>query len=36
MAELEGLIREKVASMGTDELNEEEFDIEDLDTDIDI
>ena len=36
MAELEGLIREKVASMGSDEVVDEEFDLDDLDTDIDI
>ena len=36
MAELEGLIREKVASLGSDEVVEEEFDLDDLDTDIDI
>ena len=36
MAELEGLIREKVASLGSDEIIEEEFDLDDLDTDIDI
>ncbi|MBR2972040.1 MAG: recombinase RecA [Clostridia bacterium] len=36
MAELEGLIREKVASMGNDEVLDEEFDLDDLDTDIDI
>jgi len=36
MAELEGLIREKVASMGTDEIVDEEFDLDDLDTDIEI
>ena len=36
MAELEGLIREKVASLGTEELTDEEFDLDDLDGDIDI
>ena len=36
MAELEGQIREKVAAMGTDELTEEEFDLDDLDGDIEI
>ena len=36
MAELEGLIRDKVASLGTEELTDEEFDLDDLDTDIDI
>ncbi len=36
MAELEGLIREKVASMGSDEIVDDEFDLDDLDTDIDI
>ena len=36
MSELEAQIREKVASMGADELAEEEFDLDDLDTDIDI
>ena len=36
MDELEGLIREKVAALGTDEMVEEEFDLDDLDADIDI
>ena len=36
MAELEGLIREKVASLGTEELTDEEFELDDLDGDIDI
>ena len=36
MAELESQIREKVASMGADELTEEEFDLDDLDNDIEI
>ena len=36
MAELEGQIREKVAAMGTDDLTEEEFDLDDLDGDIEI
>ena len=36
MAELEGLIREKVASLGTEELTDEEFDLDDLDGDIEI
>ena len=36
MAELEGLIREKVASLGTEELTDEEFDLDDLDEDLDI
>ena len=36
MSELEGQIREKVAAMGTEELNEEEFDLDDLDGDIEI
>ena len=36
MAELEGLIREKVASLGTEEMTDEEFDLDDLDDDIDI
>ena len=36
MAELEGLIRDKVASLGTEELTDEEFDLDDLDGDIDI
>ena len=36
MDELEGLIREKVAALGTDEMVEEEFDLDDLDADLDI
>ena len=36
MAEIEGLIREKVASLGTEELTDEEFDLDDLDGDIEI
>ena len=36
MDELEGLIREKVAALGTDEMVEEEFDLGDLDADLDI
>ena len=36
MDELEGLIREKVAALGTDEMVEEEFDLDDLDADIEI
>ena len=36
MAELEGLIREKVSSLGTEEMSDEEFDLDDLDTDLDI
>ena len=36
MAELEGLIREKVAAMGNDEIVDEEFDLDDLDADIEI
>ena len=36
MDELEGKIREKVAAMGPDEMTDEEFDLDDLDTDIDI
>ena len=36
MAELEGLIREKVASLGTDEIAEEEFDLDDIDGDLEI
>ena len=36
MAELEGLIRDKVASLGTEELTDEEFDLDDLDGDIEI
>ncbi len=36
MDELEALVREKVAAMGADELTDEEFDLDDLDTDIDI
>ena len=36
MDELEGLIREKVSSMGADEMVDEDFELDDLDTDIDI
>ena len=37
MAELEGLIREKVATLGTaEEMADEDFDLDDLDADIDI
>ena len=36
MAELEGLIRDKVASLGQDEIPQEEFDLDDLDDDIEI
>ena len=36
MDELESLVREKVAAMGTEELADEEFDLDDLDADIDI
>ena len=37
MAELEGLIREKVATLGTaEEMSDEDFDLDDLDADIDI
>ena len=36
MNELEGLIREKVSSMGADEMVDEDFELDDLDTDIDI
>ena len=36
MDELEAKIREKVAAMGPDEITDEEFDIDDLDADIDI
>ena len=36
MAELEGLIRDKVASMGTDEVIDEEFELDELDADLDI
>ena len=36
LAELEGLICEKVASLGTEELTDEEFELDDLDGDIDI
>ena len=36
MDELEGKIRDKVASLGSDELVEEEFELDDLDADIDI
>ena len=36
MAELEGLIRDKVAAMGTDEIVDEEFELDDLDADLDI
>ena len=36
MAELEGLIREKVSALGTEEMTDEDFDLDDLDEDIDI
>ena len=36
MDELEGLIREKVAALGSDEMVEEDFDLDDLDADLDI
>ena len=36
MAELEGLIRDKVASMGADEVIDEEFELDELDADLDI
>ena len=36
MDELEALIREKVAALGQDEMVEEEFDLDDLDADIEI
>ena len=36
MAELEAQIREKVASMGSEEITDEEFDLDELDADIDI
>ena len=36
MAELEGLIREKVSALGTEEMTDEDFDLDDFDEDIDI
>ena len=36
MAELEGLIREKVSSLGSEEMTDEDFDLDDLDGDLDI
>jgi hypothetical protein len=36
MDELEALIREKVAALGQDVMVEEEFDLDDLDADIEI
>ena len=36
MAELEGLIREKVSALGSEEMTDEDFDLDDLDGDLDI